>query len=83
MKQSEYRIIIFALCYFHATIVERKKFGVGNLPRATSGRSSSALSSTVLIKCAPSHFFYKALMKYSISHIPLKTTLSRCHNWQF
>lgn len=31
------RTIIFALCYFHAAMLERKKFGVGNLPGATSG----------------------------------------------
>ncbi|KAK9808985.1 hypothetical protein WJX72_007373 [[Myrmecia] bisecta] len=36
-KQAEYRSIIFALCYFHAALLERKKFGVGNLPGATSG----------------------------------------------
>ncbi|KAL0038617.1 hypothetical protein WJX79_000048 [Trebouxia sp. C0005] len=36
-KQAEYRSIIFALCYFHAALLERKKFGVGNLPAATSG----------------------------------------------
>lgn len=28
---------MFALCYFHAALLERKKFGVGNLPGATSG----------------------------------------------
>lgn len=28
---------MFALCYFHAAMLERKKFGVGNLPGATSG----------------------------------------------
>ncbi len=37
MLQAEYRSIIFALCYFHAALLERKKFGVGNLPAATSG----------------------------------------------
>jgi dynein heavy chain, axonemal len=31
------RTIVFALCYFHAALLERKKFGVGNLPGATSG----------------------------------------------
>ncbi|KAF6251999.1 flagellar outer dynein arm heavy chain beta [Scenedesmus sp. NREL 46B-D3] len=36
-KQAEFRTIIFALCYFHAALLERKKFGVGNLPGATSG----------------------------------------------
>ena len=36
-KQSEFKTIIFALCYFHAAILERKKFGVGNLPDAASG----------------------------------------------
>ncbi|KAL6747291.1 flagellar outer dynein arm heavy chain beta [Haematococcus lacustris] len=36
-KQAEYRSIVFALCYFHAALLERKKFGVGNLPGATSG----------------------------------------------
>eukprot|EP00891_Asterochloris_glomerata_P002883 jgi/Astpho2/2883/Aster-01037 len=36
-KQAEFRSIIFALCYFHAALLERKKFGVGNLPNATSG----------------------------------------------
>ena len=35
--QAEFRSIIFALCYFHAALLERKKFGVGNLPNATSG----------------------------------------------
>lgn len=35
--QAEFRSIIFALCYFHAALLERKKFGVGNLPAATSG----------------------------------------------
>ena len=36
-KQAEYRSIIFALCYYHAALLERKKFGVGNIPGATSG----------------------------------------------
>jgi hypothetical protein len=36
-KQSEFRSIVFALCFFHAALLERKKFGVGNLPGATSG----------------------------------------------
>ena len=36
-KQGEFKSIIFALCYFHAAILERKKFGVGNLPNAASG----------------------------------------------
>ena len=36
-KQGEFKSIIFALCYFHAAILERKKFGVGNLPDAASG----------------------------------------------
>ncbi|KAK9866454.1 hypothetical protein WJX84_011662 [Apatococcus fuscideae] len=36
-KQAEFRSIIFALSYFHAALLERKKFGVGNLPAATSG----------------------------------------------
>ena len=36
-KQSEFRMLIFALSYFHAVLLERKKFGVGNLPGATSG----------------------------------------------
>jgi hypothetical protein len=35
--QAEFRSIVFALCYFHAALLERKKFGVGNLPGATSG----------------------------------------------
>ena len=36
-KNTEFRCIIFALCYFHAALLERKKFGVGNMPGATSG----------------------------------------------
>jgi len=36
-KQAEFRSIIFALSYFHAAILERKKFGVGNIPGSTSG----------------------------------------------
>ena len=36
-KQAEFRGITFALAYFHAALLERKKFGVGNLPGATSG----------------------------------------------
>ena len=36
-KQGEFRAIVFGLCYFHACLLERKKFGVGNLPGATSG----------------------------------------------
>ncbi len=35
--QAEFRTIVFALSYFHAALLERKKFGVGNLPGATSG----------------------------------------------
>ena len=38
-KQAEFRSIIFALSYFHAALLERKKFGVGNLPAATSGEA--------------------------------------------
>lgn len=41
-KQAEFRNIVFALCYFHAAILERKKFGVGNLPGATSGGTHMA-----------------------------------------
>lgn len=36
-KQTEFRAIVFALAYFHAALLERKKFGVGNLPGARSG----------------------------------------------
>lgn len=36
-KQGEFRTIVFGLCYFHACLLERKKFGVGNLPGSTSG----------------------------------------------
>jgi dynein heavy chain, axonemal len=36
-KQGEFRAIVFGLCYFHACLLERKKFGVGNLPGSTSG----------------------------------------------
>jgi dynein heavy chain len=36
-KQAEFKQIVFALCYFHAAILERKKFGVGNMPDAASG----------------------------------------------
>lgn len=36
-KQAEFKSIIFALSYFHAALLERKKFGVGNLPGTTSG----------------------------------------------
>lgn len=36
-KQAEFRCIVFTLCYFHAALLERKKFGVGNLPGSTSG----------------------------------------------
>lgn len=36
-KQSEYRAIAFALAFFHSTLQERKKLGVGNLPGARSG----------------------------------------------
>jgi dynein heavy chain, axonemal len=36
-RQTEYRAIVFALCFFHAVLQERKKFGVGNSPGARSG----------------------------------------------
>lgn len=36
-KPGEFKSIVFALCYFHAALLERKKFGVGNLPGSTSG----------------------------------------------
>lgn len=36
-RQKEYRAILFALCFFHAVLQERKKFGVGNMPGACSG----------------------------------------------
>lgn len=36
-KQTEFRSLVFALSYFHAALLERKKFGVGNLPGARSG----------------------------------------------
>lgn len=34
---AHHRAIVFALCYFHAALLERKTFGVGNLPHSTSG----------------------------------------------
>ena len=37
ITQGEFRAIVFGLCYFHACLLERKKFGVGNLPGSTSG----------------------------------------------
>ena len=36
-KQAEFQSVVFALSYFHAALLERKKFGVGNLPGSTSG----------------------------------------------
>lgn len=42
-KQAEFRAIVFGLAYFHAAMLERKKFGVGNLPGATSGMHYSYL----------------------------------------
>ena len=36
-KPGEFRCIIFSLCYFHSAMLERKKYGVGNLPGARSG----------------------------------------------
>jgi len=36
-KPTEFRAIVFALSYFHAALLERKKFGVGNLVGAKSG----------------------------------------------
>eukprot|EP00232_Nephroselmis_pyriformis_P019075 CAMPEP_0182900652 /NCGR_PEP_ID=MMETSP0034_2-20130328/28990_1 /TAXON_ID=156128 /ORGANISM="Nephroselmis pyriformis, Strain CCMP717" /LENGTH=4527 /DNA_ID=CAMNT_0025034901 /DNA_START=131 /DNA_END=13711 /DNA_ORIENTATION=+ len=36
-KQGEFKSIVFALSYFHAALLERKKFGVGNLPNSSSG----------------------------------------------
>ena len=36
-KQAEFQSLVFALSYFHAALLERKKFGVGNLPGAASG----------------------------------------------
>jgi dynein heavy chain len=54
-KQAEFRTIIFALCYFHAALLERKKFGVGNSPGATSGigwvRSCLALFVVLPLLC--------------------------------
>ncbi|KFM23536.1 Dynein beta chain, flagellar outer arm [Auxenochlorella protothecoides] len=34
---ANFRTIVFGLCYYHAVIIERKRFGVGNLLGATSG----------------------------------------------
>ena len=48
-KQAEFRAIMFALSYFHAALLERKKFGVGNLPGATSG--ALARTHMVLASC--------------------------------
>ena len=31
-KPAEFRTIIFNLSYFHSSLLERKKYGVGNLP---------------------------------------------------
>ena len=36
-KPAEFRTIIFNLSYFHSSLLERKKYGVGNLPGAKSG----------------------------------------------
>ena len=48
-KQAEFRAIVFALCYFHAALLERKKFGVGNLPGATSGALRRQRFSVIVI----------------------------------
>ncbi|KAL4513647.1 hypothetical protein Ndes2526A_g04979 [Nannochloris sp. 'desiccata'] len=37
VRPTEYRAIVFALCFFHAVLQERKKFGVGNSPGTRSG----------------------------------------------
>ena len=42
------RTIAFALSFFHATILERKKFGVGNLPGARSGIGWNMVSGCVM-----------------------------------
>ena len=49
-KQGEFRSIVFALSYFHAAMLERKKFGVGNLPASSSG---TLLTSMNCIPSAP------------------------------
>lgn len=36
-RPSELKVIVFALCFFHAVIIERKRFGVGNRQGARSG----------------------------------------------
>lgn len=35
-RQTEYKAMVFALCFFHAALQERKKFGVGNVPGSKS-----------------------------------------------
>ena len=50
-KQAEFRGITFALAYFHAALLERKKFGVGNLPGATSGASCHTFECHLLCRC--------------------------------
>ena len=50
-KQAEFRAITFALAYFHAALLERKKFGVGNLPGATSGAACRAQRADMRCQC--------------------------------
>lgn len=63
-KQSEFRSIAFALAYFHAALQERKKFGVGNLPGATSGTRCPAL-----LDHAPPQLPFLALSYLNSIHI--------------
>lgn len=50
-KQAEFRAISFGLAYFHAAMLERKRFGVGNLPGATSGMLRTACTQRASHRC--------------------------------
>ena len=69
-KQAEFRGIAFALAYFHAALLERKKFGVGNLPGATSGAALNPHA----VCCPPRKLLHKLELCWRRMN-----TLMTCH----
>lgn len=58
-KETEFKAILFALCYYHAAVAERKKFGAQGWNRVSISNFKCDLLMKLLKRC----LFYKKINK--------------------